>query len=170
MGRVFQVIGYQNSGKTTFVVDYIKESIKYNLKVGTIKHHGHKTPLLNYDEKKDSGKHREAGASVSLVEGNGTFMLTSNKLNLNLAQFIALYKSFDLDVIVIEGYKYEPYPKVVLLRSDSDLPMLEKIENISCLVANFALPETLSDHYKVFTNQKDCITWLLTKKAGETVD
>lgn len=170
MGRVLQVVGYQNSGKTTFVVDYIEESVKYNLKVGTIKHHGHKTPLLNYDEQKDTGKHRRAGASVSLVEGNGTIMLTSNNLHLSLSQLIAIYKCFELDVIVIEGYKLESFPKVVLLRSEDDLPMLQKIDNIYCLVASFTLPKSLTNHYKVFTNQKDCITWLLTKKAGETID
>ncbi|WP_226666010.1 molybdopterin-guanine dinucleotide biosynthesis protein B [Metabacillus litoralis] len=170
MGRVIQVVGYQNSGKTSFVVEYIKAAVKRNLKVGTIKHHGHSEPLMNYDKQKDTGKHREAGASVSLVEGNGTFMLTSDNLNLKLSQLITIYKSLKLDIILIEGFKFESYPKVVLLRSSEDLMMLEKLENVSCLIASFPLPNSLIIHNKVFTNQKDCIEWLQINKVGEIID
>ncbi|WP_175638807.1 molybdopterin-guanine dinucleotide biosynthesis protein B [Metabacillus schmidteae] len=170
MGRILQVVGYQNSGKTTFVTDYIKEAVRYNLKVGTIKHHGHGGALVQTDHGKDTEKHREAGARVTLVDGNESFILSSNKIRLTLSQMISMYGEFGLDVILIEGYKLEKYPKVVLLRSNEDLPMLEKAINIICVVAGFSLPVEIKDKYPTFLTKEQCIKWLLMNEVGEYVD
>ena len=77
MGRILQVVGYQNSGKTTFVTEYIREAARYKLKVGTIKHHGHDGALTQNDNGKDTQKHREAGAQVTFIEGNESFISVS---------------------------------------------------------------------------------------------
>ncbi|MGM0873423.1 MAG: molybdopterin-guanine dinucleotide biosynthesis protein B [Bacillota bacterium] len=169
MGRVLQVVGYQNSGKTTFVVDYIKAAVKHDLKVGTIKHHGHSGAIKLDDQQKDSGKHRQAGAHVSVVEGNGAFVLTSEKLSLSLQQLLSLYCQFDLDVIIVEGFKSASFPKVVLIRSQEDLPMLNKLLNICCIIASFQLPKEIIEKYRTFYQTKDSIEWLLTNKVGEII-
>ncbi len=170
MGRILQVVGYQNSGKTTFAIDYIKEAVKKQLKVGTIKHHGHGGALLQTDHGKDTEKHREAGAHVTLVEGSYSFILSSDQVGLTLPQMISLYSVFHLDVILIEGFKYEKYPKIVLIRSEEDLPMLEKLFNITCVLADFPLPSDLSEKYPTFTKKEHCIKWLLINKVGEDID
>lgn len=169
MGRVFQVVGYQNSGKTSFVVDYIKAAVKQNLKVGTIKHHGHAQALEFNDQHKDTGKHRQAGAYVSLVEGNGSFVLTSEKLSLSLQQLISFYNLIDLDIIIIEGFKSAFYPKVVLIRSIEDLPILNNVHNIYCIVTNINLPLELTKRYKVFNDSKESIDCLLKNKVGDVI-
>ncbi|QGQ47063.1 molybdopterin-guanine dinucleotide biosynthesis protein B [Metabacillus sediminilitoris] len=169
MGRVFQVVGYQNSGKTSFVVDYIKAAVKQNLKVGTIKHHGHAQALEFKDQDKDTGKHRQAGAYVSLVEGNGSFVLTSEKLSLSLQQLISFYNLIDLDIIIIEGFKSALYPKVVLIRSIEDLPILNNVHNIYCIVTNINLPLELTKRYKVFNDSKESIDCLLLNKVGDVI-
>lgn len=170
MGRVLQVVGYQNSGKTTFVLEYIKAAVENQLKVGTIKHHGHGGELELNDHKKDTGKHRNAGAHVSLVEGNNTFILSAEKHNLTLSQLISLYQVFDLDIVLVEGFKFEEYPKVVLLRSEEDVPMLEKLVNVCCIVANFPISQKYRGVIPIFIDMEPCITWLLTNKAGENID
>lgn len=38
---IVQVVGFQNSGKTTFVKKLLQELSKQNIYVATIKHHGH---------------------------------------------------------------------------------------------------------------------------------
>ena len=170
MGRILQVVGYQNSGKTTFVTEYIIEAVRYRLRVGTIKHHGHGGALAQSDHGKDTEKHREAGAQVTFVEGNESFILSSNQMQLSLSQMISIYSVFDLDIILIEGYKLEKYPKVVLLRSREDLPLVEKAINITCIVADFSLPVEVKEKYQTFLTRKQCIKWLLTNEVGEQID
>jgi molybdopterin-guanine dinucleotide biosynthesis adapter protein len=170
MGRVLQVVGYQNSGKTSFVVDYIEAAVMQDLKVGTIKHHGHSGAIKLDDQKKDTGKHRQAGAHVSLVEGNGSFVLSSENLSLSLQQFLILYSQFQLDIIIVEGFKLESYPKVVLIRSHKDLPMLNDLLNICCIVTSVELPMEITKRYKIFKHTKDSIEWLLTNKVGEMIE
>lgn len=170
MGRILQVVGYQNSGKTTFVTEYIKEAVKYKLRVGTIKHHGHVGALIQGDDGKDTWKHRDAGAQVTFIEGNDSFILSSDQIGLTLPQMISMYSVFSLDIILVEGFKTEKYPKVVLLRSKEDLPMLQKAQNIKCVLADFALPIEVEDTYPTFSNRDQCIKWLITNKAGEQID
>ena len=170
MGRILQVVGYQNSGKTTFVTEYIKEAVRYKVKVGTIKHHGHGGALVQSDQGKDTQKHREAGAQVTFVKGNDSFILSSNHITLTLSQMISMYSVFSLDVILIEGYKFEKYPKVVLLRSKDDLPMLEKVMNIKCVVASFSLPSEMKEKYLTFSTGEQCIRWLIMNEVGEHID
>lgn len=170
MGRVLQVIGYQNSGKTTFVVDYIKEAVKNELKLGTIKHHGHASEIHHHDNKKDTGKHREAGALVSVIEGNGSLILNSESISFSLEQLVKLYSHFSLDVIVVEGYKAADYPKVVLIRSTEDAFLLENITNVLCIVSEVQLPAEIVNTYKLFENNQECIKWLITNEAGESIE
>jgi molybdopterin-guanine dinucleotide biosynthesis adapter protein len=170
MGRVIQVVGYQNSGKTTFVVEYIQVADKRGLKVGTIKHHGHQGSVKIDDYKKDSGLHRHAGAQVSVVEGNGSFVMTSEKMSLTLKQLVFMYRLFQLDIVVIEGYKSADYPKVVLIRSIEDLSILYSLENICCVITSIELPIDITKKYKIFNNTKDSIEWLLTNKVGELIE
>ncbi len=170
MGRILQVIGYQNSGKTTFVTEYIKEAVRYKLKVGTIKHHGHGGSLVQTDHGKDTQKHREAGAHVSFVEGNESFILSSNQIRLSLSQMISMYSMFELDIILIEGYKLEKYPKVALLRCKEDLSLLERVMNITCIVANFSLPIEIKEEYIIFSTKEQCIGWLIMNEVGEHFD
>lgn len=66
--KIIQIVGYQNSGKTTLMEQLIKHATKEGLRVGTIKHHGHGgAPVENLS--KDSNRHEQAGARVSAVEG-----------------------------------------------------------------------------------------------------
>jgi molybdopterin-guanine dinucleotide biosynthesis protein B len=170
LGRILQVVGYQNSGKTTFVVEYIEAAVRQKLKVGTIKHHGHLEAIKMDDQRKDTGKHRQAGAQVTLVEGNGSLVLTSEKLSLSLSQMVTLYSQFQLDVIIVEGFKLAAYPKVVLVTSQADLLLLNDLLNISCVIARFQLPKEITERFQTFYHTKECIEWLLTNKVGEMIE
>lgn len=66
--KILQIVGYQNSGKTTLMEQLIKRATTEGLRVGTIKHHGHGgVPMI--EASKDSSRHELAGASVTAVEG-----------------------------------------------------------------------------------------------------
>lgn len=170
MGRVLQIVGYQDSGKTTFIVEYINALTNQGLKVGTIKHHGHQEVIKHDDLHKDTGKHRQAGAQVSLVEGNGSVLLNSEKTPLTLLQLLTMYKPFQLDVIVIEGFKSESYPKVALIRSIEGIQMLKSLTNVVCILTSIEVPIEIATKYITFKYTNDCIDWLLTNKVGEFIE
>ncbi|WHX41897.1 molybdopterin-guanine dinucleotide biosynthesis protein B [Mesobacillus sp. AQ2] len=126
---LFQVAGYQNSGKTTLSLNLIQQLSAAGLEVATIKHHGH-GGKPDIAEEKDSGRHMGAGAVVSLVEGGGRLVLHAENRQWSLAEEIEVLSCFETDVILIEGYKREAYPKAVILRNEADLELLKVLANI----------------------------------------
>ena len=130
---IFQVVGYQNSGKTTLTTMLIKMLAEEGIKTVTIKHHGHggkpeSIPL------KDTDKHLKAGALASIVEGEGRLHLQAENENFSLHDQIELMKFFQPDVILIEGYKLETFPKLLLVRNENDFTLLNKVSNVKGIV------------------------------------
>ncbi|WP_456275314.1 molybdopterin-guanine dinucleotide biosynthesis protein B [Bacillus sp. AK128] len=165
---ILQIVGFQNSGKTTLTEKLVRELSNNQYKVGTIKHHGHGGAPKLGDEGKDTAIHRQAGAAVVTVEGNGTIQLTSQQQNWDLNKTISLYESFLLDIIVIEGYKKEPYPKVVLIRKKEDLELLNKVSNILCVVSQIPLStkESYSFPWFLRSDEESYLSFLLQKVRG----
>lgn len=73
--KILQIVGYQNSGKTTLMEQLIKQATMEGLRVGTIKHHGH-GGVPTIETSKDSSRHEQAGAVVTAVEGAGTLRMS----------------------------------------------------------------------------------------------
>ncbi|WP_142395843.1 MULTISPECIES: molybdopterin-guanine dinucleotide biosynthesis protein B [Bacillus] len=163
---ILQIVGYQNSGKTTLVEKMVHALAEREMKVATIKHHGHG----GFPEvaQKDSERHRKAGAVVSSVEGAGLLSLSSLRDEWSLQEIIRLYEFFEVDMILIEGYKTEKYPKVVLLRSAEDAELLHKVENVVAVITWHDAPVNLREEYKVFhiTEEKLYIDWFLQTARG----
>lgn len=126
---IFQIVGYQDSGKTTFVKKLIEQLKSVCINTVTIKHHGHGgKPVFN--EEKDSYQHLQAGALASIVEGDGHLLLQTEKSQWTLEEQIRLMSFFQPDVILIEGHKYETYPKAIIIRKEEDLPLIKKLTNV----------------------------------------
>jgi molybdopterin-guanine dinucleotide biosynthesis adapter protein len=126
---VFQVVGFQNSGKTTFLNHLLEKLNEENIRTGTIKHHGHGgKPEIN--ENKDSAKYSRTGAKASLVEGDGRLLLQAEKTEWSLEEQIKILAPFNLDLILVEGHKFEGYTKAVIIRNENDLCLLEELKNI----------------------------------------
>jgi len=160
---LFQLVGYQNSGKTTSMYEVISRLSADGYKVVTIKHHGHggKPDIV---EKKDSGQHVEAGAYASLIEGEGRILLQAEKDEWKLAEQIQLASALSPDTILIEGYKHEGFPKAVLLRDEEDLHLLEELTNIQVVLIR--QPELASMlqrdlSYPVFNTAEDFYSWIV---------
>lgn len=158
---ILQIVGYQNSGKTTLVEKIVHALAESEMKVATIKHHGHG----GFPEvaQKDSERHRKAGAVVSSVEGAGLLSLSSLREQWSLQEIIRLYEFFEVDIILIEGYKKENYPKVVLLRSTEDVELLHKVKNVAAVITWYDAPVNVQEGYKVFhiTEEELYIDWFL---------
>ena len=130
---LFQIVGYQNSGKTTVIKKIIENLSVKKFKVATIKHHGHggKPDLV---EQKDSSQHLSAGAFVSLVEGEGRILLQAEKDSWSLEEQMKVLKTLEPDYILIEGHKRAVYPKVVIVKNSEDLALLSNLNNIQAVL------------------------------------
>lgn len=159
MGKplIVQIVGFQNSGKTTFVKLLLNELSKLNFRVATIKHHGHggKPDVV---ETKDSSEHIRAGAFASLVEGEGRLLLQVEKEKWSLEEKVLMVSSMNPDIIVVEGYKKESYHKIVLLRNEVDFEELNNLHNV------LAYSSRVTAHWNTdlpVWNENDTLNWLV---------
>ncbi len=158
------MVGYQNSGKTLFAEKFIEQATAQDIKVGVIKHHGHGTPDV-YDQKKDSGRHRRAGAVVTGVSGGGMISVqATQETEWELEKLVPLYDSFDLDLILVEGFKEERYPKIVLLRDKRDMNLLNK-KHVIATILKEVLDVSVDNSYH-YDQMNDCIKHVLKDVRG----
>ncbi|MCM3570014.1 molybdopterin-guanine dinucleotide biosynthesis protein B [Neobacillus mesonae] len=130
---VFQVTGFQNSGKTTLINKLIQELTETGKKITVIKHHGHggKPDISNT---KDSAKYINSGAAAAIVEGDGRLILQAEGGHYSLEEQVRLLQFFQPDIILIEGYKFMPYPKIVMIKETADIELLRTLENVKAVV------------------------------------
>lgn len=107
------VSGVKNSGKTTFLEGIIPVLKDRGLKVAVIKHDGH---TFEPDvEGTDSWRLRRAGADTAAVYCDTHYMLVENKKT----DYEKLADEFsEMDVILVEGAKNSPLPKIEVIRRD----------------------------------------------------
>lgn len=132
---IFQIIGHGSSGKTTAVSKVIRRLHENGRKVATIKNHAHPTPLKAMDEGKDTYEHRKAGAVGSLVVSPLELQWhVKHDLELKLDDLIEFYDRLHLDVILIEGFKREKYPKLLLIRHEEDHRLIHDCSAVEAVI------------------------------------
>ena len=158
--KVFQIVGYQNSGKTTLITKLLAKGVSLGKRIGTIKHHGHGGIPSTSLPSKDSDHHLNAGAALSGVAGEGALLLQLPSQEWKLDKLLQLYQIYTFDLILIEGFKSAPYPKVVLLREQQDLFLLKQLDNIQAVISRFPLPQNaIYSSIPVF-QMEECFTFI----------
>lgn len=133
--KVLQVVGFKNSGKTTLMLELLKQADQKGITVSTVKHHGHSGGLEMPSSDTDSMRFFEKGASCSIVFGDGVVQVHQRKQKATLAELVAFASAENPDLVLIEGFKDGPYEKIVLLRSAEDWLELQKLEQIALVIA-----------------------------------
>ena len=108
------IVGYSGSGKTTLVERLIPELGRRGLRVATIKHnrHGFEVDL----EGKDSWRHRRAGAVLTVLASPGKVaVMADTEGDPGLGELGERFIR-DVDVILAEGFKKNPHPKIEVFR------------------------------------------------------
>lgn len=150
---VIQVVGYRNSGKTTLICRLVSKLTEEGLRVGTVKHDAHRFEI-DYPGK-DTWKHRMAGAeTVAITSREQTAVMRRRYTPLDEL----LREMGDLDVVLVEGFKFANYPKIVLVRTYDQLSLIEKTDNMLAVVSWFPLPEA-----DVSVFHKDDFTGIYTR-------
>lgn len=161
---IFQIVGYQNSGKTTFMERIIKSLKNQGLITTAIKHHGH-GGRPDIVQKKDSTQYLSAGAAASIIEGDGRLILQVEQWGQSLEAQIELMNFFHPDVILIEGYKQKNYPKLAILKELEDLTLLEKVTNVQAVVYwKESMENWLSSHMSIpcfYIEDAGAISWIV---------
>ena len=108
--RVFGIVGWKNSGKTTLVERLVSYFTKKGYKVSTIKH-AHHSFDVDY-EGTDSFRHRVAGASEVLLTSRNRWALIHELREEMEPDFeYLLNKLGKVDLVLIEGFKNGQHPK-----------------------------------------------------------
>lgn len=115
MPPVVSLIGKANSGKTTLLERLIPALIRRGVRVGTIKHHVH---AFSMDQPgKDTWRHKYAGASVvALSSPSGVGIIRDTDHDLSIDELVSRYYG-EVDLVLTEGYKVGPAPKIEVFRS-----------------------------------------------------
>jgi molybdopterin-guanine dinucleotide biosynthesis adapter protein len=113
--RVLGIAGWSGSGKTTLLVRLIPLFRQRGLRVATLKHAHHEFDVDTPG--KDSYEHRKAGASEVLICSDRRWVQMhelDGEPQPQLAELLARVSPCDL--VLVEGFKNEPLPKLEVYR------------------------------------------------------
>ena len=116
--KVYGVVGWKNAGKTGLMERLVTEITGRGLSVSTVKHAHH---TFDVDHQgKDSYRHRQAGATEVLLASRNRFALMREMRGADeLPLSELLTRLSPVDLVLIEGYKREPHPKVEAYRDEA---------------------------------------------------
>lgn len=121
--KIFGVAGFKNAGKTTLIVELIRELRSRGLVVATIKHAHHEFDIDHPG--KDSHQHRTAGATEVIVASARRWAHIRELDNAPEPPLDELLRHLAApDIVLIEGYKHGGHPKLELRRTGQDVPEL----------------------------------------------
>ena len=115
MAKMIAVSGVKNSGKTTLIEGLIPRLNARGIVTAVIKHDGHS--FVPDTPGTDSYRFFAAGACGSAVFDGEKFSVAkrSGASENELAELFP-----DAELILLEGFKISPYPKLMLLREDEE--------------------------------------------------
>jgi molybdopterin-guanine dinucleotide biosynthesis protein B len=119
--RIFGISGFSGSGKTTLIERLLPQLAGRGLRVSVIKHTHHDFDLDTPG--KDSWRLRAAGAGeVLLASGRRWALLAETPAGASLDALLARLGACDL--VLVEGYKREPVPRLEVHRAATGKPWL----------------------------------------------
>jgi molybdopterin-guanine dinucleotide biosynthesis protein B len=122
--RIIGLAGWSGSGKTTLLTRVIPLLVARGLRVSTVKHAHHSFDLDQPG--KDSHAHRMAGATEVLVGSANRWALVHEMRGKAEPRLPDLLRKLALvDLVIVEGYKREPHPKLEVYRASLGKPLLQ---------------------------------------------
>jgi molybdopterin-guanine dinucleotide biosynthesis protein B len=121
--RIFGLAGWSGSGKTSLLVRLLPELNRRGLRVSTLKHAHHG---FDVDQPgKDSWEHRNAGALEVMVSSSRRWALMHEHRGAPEASLEELVSHMTpVDLLIVEGYKTHPHPKLEVHRASVGKPLL----------------------------------------------
>ncbi|HEX2651847.1 MAG TPA: molybdopterin-guanine dinucleotide biosynthesis protein B [Burkholderiales bacterium] len=139
--KTFGFAGWSGSGKTTLIEKLIPLFTRRGLSVSLLKHAHH---TFDVDQPgKDSYRHRHAGASEVLVTSSRRWALMHELRGAKEPTFEEQLKHLSpCDLLIVEGFKFAPIPKMEVWREETGEGMLHPNDPHIVAVATDAKVET----------------------------
>ena len=136
---------FSGTGKTTLLTRLVPLLRESNLRVAVVKHAHHSFEI---DKRgKDSHELRQAGANPVLIGSRHRWALmmeTPGQDEPVLDDLLARLEQDTLDLVLVEGFKHERFPKIELHRPQVDKPLLYPDDpSIIAIATDEALPQTV---------------------------
>jgi molybdopterin-guanine dinucleotide biosynthesis protein B len=140
--NVIGVVGWKNSGKTTFIVKLVELLTSCGLSVSTVKHAHHEFDIDRPG--KDSYLHRESGAREVLVSSGRRWALMHELRGAEEPPLDELLGHLaPVDLVIVEGFKHYTHPKIEIRREQQTAPALAPGDpDIVALAADYTPPDT----------------------------
>jgi molybdopterin-guanine dinucleotide biosynthesis adapter protein len=139
--RIIGITGWSGAGKTTLILKLIPLLTAKGLKVSTLKHAHH---MFDVDTPgKDSYEHRAAGATEVLIASENRFAIMHELRGSPEPPLeVLLGKLSAVDLVLIEGFKRAPHPKIEVYREANGKPPLHPGNaSIVAIASDTAFPE-----------------------------
>ena len=138
---------YSGTGKTTLLEKIIPLLVNQGLNVALVKHSHHD---IEMDQPgKDSYRLRKAGASQVVLAGTHRsicFHEHDQAHDSELTEQLALLNTQDLDLVLVEGFRDQPFPKIELHRSELKKPFLySQDDNIVALICDSTTQQNINN-------------------------
>lgn len=141
--KLFGIAGWKNSGKTGLAVRVVEELTRRGYRVSTVKHAHHDFDIDKVGA--DSYRHRQAGAhEVALVSGT-RYAIMHELRGADEPSFEEIIARLaPCDIVIIEGYKREPIPKIEARRLEAAKrePLAPSDPHIVAIAADHPVMET----------------------------
>jgi molybdopterin-guanine dinucleotide biosynthesis adapter protein len=113
--RIIGITGWSGAGKTTLIIKLIPLLTAKGLRVSTLKHAHH---MFDVDTPgKDSYEHRAAGATEVLIASENRFAIMHELRGAPEPPLeVLLGKLSAVDLVLVEGFKRGPHPKIEVFR------------------------------------------------------
>lgn len=154
------ISAYSGTGKTTLLAKVIPLLNAKGLRLGVIKHTHHDMDIDRPG--KDSYALRKAGAEQTLVACNQRWALmteTPHSEDVDLYSLVNQMAVSTLDLVLVEGFRHENIPKIVLSRQGLGSEMDELIDEYVIAIAS----DKTAD-------QAIALPWLDINKPAEVAD
>lgn len=137
---IVSIVGKSNSGKTTLIEKLIVELKRRGWRVGTIKHNQHGFDIDHVG--KDSWRHKQAGARMTVIASPRQVAVVEDAdRDYEIAELRDRYIR-DVDIILLEGYKKNPYPKIEVFRASLNRERLCTVEdNLMALATDIPIED-----------------------------
>ncbi|MFZ6657146.1 molybdopterin-guanine dinucleotide biosynthesis protein B [Undibacterium sp. TJN19] len=142
-GEILGVVGWSGSGKTSLLEYLIRELSASGKRINIVKHSHH--DIIIEPPHKDSARLRLAGASEVLLASPYRYVVTRELREEQEPPLSALLERLSpADLTLIEGYKWEPVPKLEVYRPSLGKPALYPDDmNVIAVASDVVAPDDL---------------------------
>ena len=131
--KIITFVGLSGTGKTTFIEKLIPEIKARGLRLAVLKHDAHHFEMDKPG--KDTYRFTAAGADVVTISNGEKFaMVERRQQELSLEEIISRLPETDL--VLVEGYKKNAYPKIEIHRKELGRPLISDPKELLAVVTD----------------------------------